>query len=84
MLIEFLALLASLMISYSGDKYLASYGVPYISPSIKIPMEREIRLFIIFVFSLLNMPFLALVVIAVMGNLEVLRRLITVKVSHGL
>ncbi len=74
MVLGFFGALATFMIPYTGDKYVAAFRETYKS-EFEIPITRDVRLFIIFLFSLVDMLYVALAIIAVFGNLEVLRRI---------
>lgn len=76
LLIGFMAILGTFMNSYTADKYdgfmkrKLSMGEHYFR------MGRDVRMFIIFIGALINQPFLALVVIAILMNIENVRRMI--------
>ena len=71
--VGFLAIIGSFMVSYTAEKYdnrlSAHWGqVPRVG--------RDVRIFLIFLGALLNQPYLALIVIALVMNMEALRRVI--------
>lgn len=77
MLLGFLALIGSYGISYSADRYEGAFREKYHGTVFRIPMDRDVRLFVIMMGGLLNQTTLALLVIAVFANIEVIRRLVT-------
>jgi len=71
--VGFLALLGSLVVSYTAiwyDRLIKKKG------SRVFRIGRDLRIFLIFIGCLFNAPFLVLILIAVVMNLETLRRLI--------
>jgi len=75
LVIGFAAIIGSFMISYTADKYDSLmarrlHGVTYFR------LGRDIRVFIIFLAALFDQPLFALVVIALIMNIEVVRRII--------
>ncbi len=77
LLVGSVALLGSYGISYSADRYEGAFGTKYHEKGFKIPMGRDVRLFIIMLGGLLNQAAYALLVVAVFANIEVARRLVT-------
>ncbi len=75
----FLAAFASFIIPYTGDKYVAVYKQTYTSGSFRIPITRDIRLFLIFLGAIFNTLAISLALIAVLGNIEGLRRIIALR-----
>lgn len=75
-IIGFLAFLASFMISYTGDKFVAEFGKIYTS-EFGIPIGRDVRLFVIFIGAIFNHLEMSLYLIALLGNAESLRRIIS-------
>ncbi len=80
LIIGFMAIIGSFMLSYTADKYdnlmnerIASGG------TWQIRIGRDIRLFIILLGAVLNQVFILLVIIAVVMNLETVRRIIVCK-----
>ncbi|TDI66138.1 MAG: hypothetical protein E2O89_01480 [Alphaproteobacteria bacterium] len=74
LLIGFAAILGSFMTSYTADKYdslMASFAAN--SP---FRIGRDLRVFIIFLGAIFNLPVVALTIIAVIMNLEVVRRIV--------
>ncbi len=72
-LIGFMALIGSYMVSYTAHKYdriKKGQGLPF-----KFRIGRDIRIFLIFVFSILNQVIWALTAIAILMNLETGRRI---------
>ncbi len=75
LVIGFAAILGSFMNSYSADKYDGLMarklrGAPYFR------LGRDVRVFVIFLGAVFNLPLLTLSVIALAMNIEVVRRLI--------
>jgi len=69
-----LALSGSLMVSYSRARL--EHANLFVSDSVRfLGASRDVRLFVVFICSLVACPLLALVVIAVSGNMTVLFRL---------
>ena len=72
--IGFLAIIGTFMNSYTADKY---DGL--MKKKIKgyyFRMGRDVRIFIIFLFVILNLPFLAIILIALLMNAENIRRMV--------
>ena len=77
-LIGTLALMGSFMISYSADKY-NSFLIKRLKTSkFRLRIGRDVRIFIIFLGSLTNQVLIALTVLALLTNLEVIKRVYTV------
>jgi len=75
LVIGFAAILGSYMNSYTADKYDGLMarklrGAPYVR------LGRDVRVFVIFLGALVNQPLLTLIVIALIMNAEVARRII--------
>ena len=75
LLLGFAALAGSFMNSYSADKYdglmaRKLHGRSYLR------LGRDIRVFVIFLGALLNLPLLTLTIIALVTNIEVVRRIL--------
>ena len=75
LLIGFLAIIGSFMLSYTADKY-DSLMRGRIAGGRRLRIGRDIRVFLIFLGALFNQPFGALAVIAVLMNTETVRRVI--------
>jgi len=80
LIIGFMAIIGSFMLSYTADKYdnlmnerIASVG------TWQIRIGRDVRLFIILLGAVLNQIFILLVIIAIVMNLETVRRIIVCK-----
>ena len=73
--IGFAAIIGSFMVSYTADKYDALMSGKFQS-AINFRLGRDIRVFIIFLGALFNQPLFALIVIALIMNIEVVRRII--------
>lgn len=79
LLVGFLAIIGSFMVSYTADKY---------DTMKKLGMEktfrigRDIRVFLIFLGSVLNQAFYTLLTIAILMNLETIRRIYIYR-NHG-
>jgi len=75
LIVGFLAIIGSFMLSYTADKYDSlMYGLMKSGKRIRI--GRDMRVFIIFLGALLNQPFITLQIIAVLTNAETIRRVI--------
>ncbi|MCK4488188.1 MAG: NTP transferase domain-containing protein [Desulfobacterales bacterium] len=75
LLIGFLAIIGSFMLSYTADKH-DSLMRARIAGSSSLRIGRDIRVFMIFLGALFNQPFWALLIIAAMMNTETVRRVI--------
>ncbi len=76
LIIGFLAIIGSFMNSYTADKY-DSLMEKILAPNkTRFRMGRDTRMFIIFIGALLNQAFGVLVIIALLMNLENIRRII--------
>lgn len=71
--IGFLAIIGSFMLSYTADKY-DKLMKKRIQKGMR--MGRDIRVFLIFLGAVLNQPYLVLIVIVVLMNVETIRRII--------
>ncbi len=71
--VGFLAIIGSFMVSYTADKY-DKFMKNRFGRGFRI--GRDIRIFLIFLGALLNQAYLVLIVIAVFMNLEAIRRII--------
>jgi CDP-L-myo-inositol myo-inositolphosphotransferase len=77
LLIGFIAIIGSFMVSYSADKYEHLMRERrHRSKLWYLHMGRDVRIFLVFIGALVNQIFLTLLLIAVLMNLEVLRRII--------
>jgi len=81
LLIGFLAIIGSFMVSYTADKY-DSLMLERINRGRGFRLGRDVRVFLIFLGAILNRPYLALVVIAAVMNIETIRRVIICR-DHG-
>ena len=78
------AIFASMMIPYTGDKFVAVFKKPYENPRwFEIPATRDVRLFIVFIFAILNKLEFAVILIAILGNAEIVRRIIALKACEN-
>jgi len=75
LVIGFAAIIGSFMISYTADKYDGLLARKPQSAN-NFRLGRDIRVFIIFLGALFNQPLFALIVIALIMNIEVVRRII--------
>ncbi|MBW2091076.1 MAG: NTP transferase domain-containing protein [Deltaproteobacteria bacterium] len=76
----FFAIIGSFMLSYTADKYDNLMRERITLRGLRL--GRDIRVFIIFLGALLNLPLLTLVVIAVIMNVETVRRVLVCR-RHG-
>jgi CDP-L-myo-inositol myo-inositolphosphotransferase len=81
LLIGFLAIIGSFMLSYTADKH-DSLMRDRISHGKGLRLGRDIRVFLIFLGAVFNQVYLTLVVIAVVMNIATIRRLIICR-DHG-
>jgi len=81
LLIGFLAIIGSFMLSYTADKY-DSLMHERIRHDKGVRLGRDVRVFVIFLGAIVNQVYLALVVIAAVMNIETIRRLIICR-NHG-
>ncbi len=81
LLIGFLAIIGSFMLSYTADKH-DSLMRDRISHGKGLRLGRDIRVFVIFLGAIFNQVYLALIVIAVVMNIATIRRLIICR-DHG-
>jgi CDP-L-myo-inositol myo-inositolphosphotransferase len=70
-----MAIIGSFVLSYTADKY-DSLMRERISRSREFRVGRELRVFIIFLGAILSQVYLTLAVIAVVMNIETIRRII--------
>ena len=75
LIIGFLAIIGSFMNSYTADKYDSLMERTLAPKKMRFRIGRDIRMFIIFIGALLNQAFGVLVIIALMMNLENIRRI---------
>ena len=71
----FLAIIGSFVLSYTADKY-DSLMRDRIRRSKEFRVGRELRVFLIFLGAIFNQVFLTLLVIAIVMNIEIIRRII--------
>lgn len=76
LLAGFLAIMGSFMVSYTADKY-DSLMRDRISHGKGLRMGRDVRVFLIFLGALFNQVVLTLVLLAIVMNVETIRRIIT-------
>ncbi len=79
--IGFLAIIGSFLLSYTADKYDALMS-RRIRQGKGLRMGRDIRVFVIFLGAVLHQPFATLAAIAVVMNLETIRRIVVCR-NHG-
>ncbi len=75
LVIGFAAIIGSFMISYTADKYDGLMS-RRLQGAVYFRLGRDIRVFIIFLAALFNQPLFALIVIALIMNIEVIRRIV--------
>jgi CDP-L-myo-inositol myo-inositolphosphotransferase len=73
--VGFLAIIGSFMNSYTADKYDRLMANRF-QQKIRIRMGRDVRVFLIFLGAVLKQPYPVLIVIAVLTNVETIRRII--------
>nr|HID58125.1 hypothetical protein [Desulfobacterales bacterium] len=79
--IGFMAIIGSFMLSYTADKYDSLMRSLTRSPR-GIRIGRDVRVFLVFLGALLNQPLPTLVIIAVLMNGEVIRRIFVCREQH--
>ena len=79
--IGFMAIIGSFMLSYTADKYDRLMRNRIIDSKV-FRLGRDVRVFLIFLGAIFNQVYLTLAVIAVVMNIETMRRLITCR-DHG-
>ena len=73
--IGFMAIIGSFILSYTADKY-DSLMKSRFERGARFRIGRDARVFFIFLGALLNQPFLTLLIIAILMNLEAVRRMV--------
>ena len=81
LVIGFAAILGSFMNSYSADKY-DGLMARKLGGASYFRLGRDVRVFIIFIGAVFNQPLLTLSVIALVMNIEVVRRIIVCRHEH--
>lgn len=76
LLIGFLAIIGTFMNSYTADKYDGLMKKKIGSNGHYFRMGRDVRMFTIFLLVILNLPFLAIFLIALLMNTENIRRMV--------
>ncbi|GAI52683.1 unnamed protein product, partial [marine sediment metagenome] len=71
--VGFLAIIGTFMLSYTADKYDSLMHARWESDK-GLRIGRDVRILIIFLGALFNQPFTTLLVIAVLMNVETIRR----------
>ena len=71
----FLAIIGSFMNSYTADKYDSLMKAKF-SKGKTIRIGRDVRVFRIFFCAVFNLPFLALIILAILMNVETIRRVV--------
>ncbi len=75
LIVGFLAIIGSFMNSYTADKYDSLMKARF-SKGRGIRIGRDGRIFLIFLGALANLPFLTLLVLAILMNVETIRRVV--------
>lgn len=80
LIVGFSAIIGSFMLSYTADKYdkLMKYRI-----NKGIRLGRDVRVFLIFLGAIFNLPYLVLAVIAIVMNIETIRRIIICRDKNG-
>lgn len=81
--IGFLAIIGTFMNSYTADKYDGLMKKKLKPGKHYFRMGRDIRMFIIFILAILNLPFLAILLIAFLMNVENIRRVVVLYKSES-
>jgi len=74
--VGFLAIIGTFMNSYTADKYDSFMKRKLRKKGNNFRMGRDVRIFILFLFCVFNMPFPALIIIAILMNFENIRRVV--------
>ena len=74
--IGFLAIIGAFMNSYTADKYDGLMQRKVGPGKYYLRMGRDVRIFIILLWALINQPLLTLILIALLMNLENIRRVV--------
>jgi len=74
--VGFAAIIGSFVNSYTADKYDSLMKKKLSSKAHYFRMGRDVRIFIIFCGCILNQPFMLLIIIALLMNLENIRRIV--------
>ncbi len=82
--IGFFAIIGSFMVSYTADKYDNLMARELSHKKRHVRIGRDLRVFIIFIGAITNQPFLALLVLAFIMNIEALRRILICRVDYPL
>ncbi len=80
LIIGFSAIIGSFMLSYTADKY-DKLMKNRINKGIRL--GRDVRVFLIFLGAIFNLPYLVLAVIAIVMNIETIRRIIICRDKNG-
>lgn len=80
LIIGFSAIIGSFMLSYTADKY-DKLMKNRINKGIRL--GRDVRIFLIFLGAIFNLPYLVLAVIAIVMNIETIRRIIICRDKNG-
>jgi len=80
-LIGFMAIIGSFMLSYTADKY-DSLMRSLMNSGRQVRIGRDVRVFLVFLGVLINQPLLTLLIIAILMNGEVVRRIIVCREQH--
>ena len=75
LIMGFLAIIGSFMNSYTADKYDSLMKATF-SKGMGIRIGRDVRIFLIFVCAVCNLPFVTLIVLAFLMNVETVRRVV--------
>lgn len=78
--VGFSAIIGSFMLSYTADKY-DKLMKNRITKGIRL--GRDVRVFLIFLGAIFNLPYLVLAVIAIVMNIETIRRIIICRDKNG-
>ena len=80
LIVGFSAIIGSFMLSYTADKY-DKLMKNHINKGIRL--GRDVRVFLIFLGAIFNLPYLVLAVIAIVMNIETIRRIIICRGKSG-
>lgn len=81
LLVGFMAIIGSFLLSYTADKYDSLMRIR-INCGKGFRLGRDVRVFLIFLGAIFNQPYVTLAVIAIVMNIETIRRMIVCR-DHG-
>jgi CDP-L-myo-inositol myo-inositolphosphotransferase len=77
--LSFIALTGSFINSYTADKYTCLYKQVYVNKGFSLKISRDVRLFLIMIAGIFNIIVPILILLAILTNIENVRRVIYLK-----